>query len=139
MKVIDIKKENIRPQDVVFDEGANCTGNTVLTTGNMIMGKTMKEVLWNLHSAGNTAMVTKGLERDRVCAQIYNKFNNAILHQLKASKKKFDPRFIVYDKKDKTYKAMMKLYLIMPWIRRRLNTTCQGYLRSINRGANDKS
>jgi hypothetical protein len=52
MKVIDIKKENIRPQDVVFGEGKNCTGNTVLTTGNMIMGKTIKEVMvelkWNV-------------------------------------------------------------------------------------------
>jgi hypothetical protein len=34
---------------------------------------------------------------------------------------------------------MMKLDLIMPWIRRRSKTTRQGYLRSINRSANDKN
>jgi hypothetical protein len=85
MKMLDIKKENIRPQDVVFDEGGNCTGDTVLTTGNMIMGKIIREVLRNLHSAGNTAMGTKGLERDRICAQIYKNFDNAILQQLQAS------------------------------------------------------
>ena len=78
MKILDIKKENIRPQDVVFGEGKNCTGNTVLTTGNMILSKTIKEELRNLQSAGNTAMVTKGLERDKVCAQIYKNFYNAI-------------------------------------------------------------
>jgi hypothetical protein len=90
MKILDIKKENIRPQDVVFGEGKKCTGDTVLTTGNMIMGETIKEVLRNLHSAGNTAIVMKGLERDRVCAQIYKKFYNAILQQLQAFKKKSD-------------------------------------------------
>jgi hypothetical protein len=45
----------------------------------------------------------------------------------------------VYNKKDKSCKAMMKLDMIMPWIKKRFTTTRQCYWRSSNPSAKNKN